>query len=137
MSENLRKTLLRCVIAAALGLLFAVTFLWNTGLFDLPASDRYRLLSDAFLIPGFFMVGTGLLIWMSNDGMFLGVSFVLSRAVSFLLPFARLGTNENYRDYTERKSGKKVKGYSFLFFTGVLFLAISAVFVLLFQKQQV
>ena len=47
-----------------------------------------------------------------------------------LKPFKK--TDESYYDYKTRKSGQRFTGYSFLFFTGLAFLAVALVFLALF-----
>ena len=120
--------------AVAFGLLVAGIYLFSNDFFGQDLRNMYRLLSDAFMLPGFLMVCAGLMIWLSNEGAWHGVAFVLSRAVKFLVPFGRGTKDENYGEYVARQSEKQINGYSFLLVTGVVFLACSALFLILFHR---
>ncbi len=133
MTERTKIQLLKYGGAVAVGLLMTVAYLASTQFLEQPLADMLRLLSDGFMLPGFLMVALGCMIWMSNDGMLDGVTFVLSRAVKFLLPFGRGEKDENYGDYVKRQREKNIHGYGFLFVTGGVFLAISLIFLWLFH----
>ena len=134
MSEQARNNLIKYGSCLATGLLVAYGYLSGCDFFKLEQVDQYRLLSDAFMIPGFFMVAIGLIIFLSNEGAFHGIGFVLGKTVSFLLPFLHKQRDEKYAEYVERKSSKPTVGYSFLFICGCLFLAVSIVFVMLYNQ---
>ena len=134
MSQRVRNNLIKYGSCLAAGLAYAVFHLSGRDFFNLPLVDQYRLLSDACMVPGFFMVAFGLLIFLGNKGSFRGVGYVLQRTVTFLLPFLYKQKGESYAEYVERKSGKPTQGYGFLFFCGVGFLAVSFVFVMLYNQ---
>ncbi len=118
--------------AVSLGLVMVVSFLSGQDLLNQAVKDVLRLLSDAFMLPGFLMVAAGLMVWIANEGTLDGVSFVLIRAVKFLLPFGRGEKDESYGEYVARQAEKRVKGYGFLFVTGGIFMGLSLVFLALF-----
>ena len=134
MSDRLRNNLIKYGSCAAVGLLAGYGYLSGHDLFNLPLVDQYRLLSDAFMIPGFLMVAFGLLIYLANEGAFLGIGFIGQKAVGFLIPFLYKQKGETYREYVERKTGKPTKGYGFLLICGCVFLAVSAVFLVLYSQ---
>ena len=134
MSDRLRNNLIKyssCVVAGLLGGYF---YLSDKNLFSQPLVEQYRLLSDAFMLPGFLMVAIGLLIFLGNEGTFRGVSFIMQKAVGLLLPFMYKQKGESYREYVERKTNNPTKGYSFMFVCGGVFLAVSAVFLVLYTQ---
>ena len=133
MSDKRVVTAIKYASAVAIGLVFGAVYLFNNDFFGQDLRNMYRLLSDAFMLPGFLMVAGGLMIWMSNEGAWHGVAFVVTRAVKFLLPFGRGTKDENYGEYVARQSKKRVDGYSFVIVTGVIFLAVAALFMYLFH----
>ena len=103
---------------------------WNISL-----QDRYRLLCDAFTIPGLLMILSGALLWVSNEGAFRGVSYCVRLAVFALIPGKRKDGYENYGDYVERKGQKKVHGYAFLFWNGLATMTVALIFFVLYSLQ--
>ena len=134
MSDRLRNNLIKYGSCVAVGLLAGYGYLSGHGFFDQPLVDKYRLLSDAFMLPGFLMVAFGLLIFLANEGSFHGIGFVMKRVGSFLLPFLLKEKSETYREYVERKTAKPTQGYGFLFICGCAFLAVAAVFLVLYSQ---
>ena len=133
MSKALKIRLLRYGISVVSGLAVGIAYLIGQDFLEQGLMDRYRLLSDAFFLPGILMVLFGCLLWMSNEGAFDGVGYVVSNAFYWLIPGGRLHHYERYGDYVERKRSKRVTGYSFLFWVGVVFVAVGFVFNLLFE----
>lgn len=134
MSQRLRNNLIKYSSCVAAGLLVGYFYLSGHGFFDQPLVDKYRLLSDAFMLPGFLMVAFGLLIFLANEGSFTGISFIAQKAVGLLIPFLYKQKGETYREYVERKTAKRTQGYGFLFVCGCVFLAVSVVFVVLYSQ---
>ena len=96
--------------------------------------EKYRILCDAFTIPGVVLVMLGALMAISNEGALYGISYVLGYAFRILIP-AKRHEHEKYYDYVERKKGEgQVKGYGFLFVVGGASLAIAIVFMILFYR---
>lgn len=134
MSDRVRKNLIKYSSCLAAGLAYAAIYLSGKDFLNLPLVDQYRMLSDAFMVPGFFMVAFGLLIFLGNEGSFNGVGFILQKTVTFLLPFLYKQKGESYAEYVQRKTGKPTQGYGFLFFCGVGMLVVSFVFALLYSQ---
>ena len=135
MMKRWQSNLLKYGIATAI----AAVFVWI--LLDLQGyasaatqADQYRILADAFTIPGMLLLMVGLLVVVSNEGMFEGLSYVVSYAVKTLVPGMNKG-HERYGDYVERKREKgPVKGFGFLFVVGAVFMAAAGVFIALFYS---
>lgn len=96
--------------------------------------ERYRILCDAFTIPGVILIMAGALVWISNLGGFDGLSYSLKIALKRLLPFGSVEKPEKYFDYVERRKGKRLKGYHFIFITGIGFLALALFFMFRFYQ---
>ena len=134
MSDRLRKNLIKYGSCVAAGLLTGYAYLAGHDFFNQALVDQYRLLSDAFMLPGFLMVAFGLLIFLANEGSFTGIGFIAQKAVGLLIPFLYKQKGETYREYVERKTAKRTQGYGFLFFCGCGFLIVSAVFLVLYSQ---
>ena len=93
--------------------------------------DQYRILCDAFTIPGILFLMIGCLVWASGQGALDGLGYVLSFATKSLIPGKRKEV-ERYYDYVQRKREKRTKGYGFLLITGLVTLAVAMVFFALF-----
>lgn len=134
MSEGLRSNLIK--YGAGFLVCGAMSWMYLSGydLDTLSAADKYRVLCDAFTTPGVMAVLVGLLLVVSNEGAFHGVGYAMSCAVKILTPGGR-SRMESYRDYRERQSDKKIVGFGFLFVIGAVFLAVAAVFMVLFYKH--
>ncbi len=95
---------------------------------------KYRVLCDAFTIPGILCLCVGALLWVSNDGFFYGLGYCLEIAWKALIPGLRRKA-ERYYDYVTRKREKKVTGYGFLFAWGGVCMALAIVFMILFYNR--
>ena len=106
--------------------------LWSHGFWESKELvDKYKILTDAFTIPGVVFILVGCLVALSNEGALSSLGWMLKRMFKFLNPFANKNI-EKYSDYVANK--KKVTGYSFLFYTGLLFTVVSIVFLILFYS---
>lgn len=100
--------------------------------------EKYRMLCDAFTIPGVLLILVGALVWASDLGGFYGIGFVFNYAKKSLTHFfvpGSLGNTESYYDYIERKKSEgHLTGYGFLFIVGGITMAIALVFLFLFYQ---
>ncbi len=105
--------------------------LWGNDFSAQTLVDKYRLLADAFTIPGVIFIMVGALVFVSTAGFFDMLSYALGRFAGAFIPFYRK-KDETFFDYKTRKSEERFRGYSFLFYVGILFLVIAGVFMILF-----
>lgn len=115
--------------------LLAWIYLSSRDLGNASLQDQYRLLCDAFTIPGLLMILSGALVWGSNEGAFHGISYCVRLAVFALIPDKRKDGYEKYGDYVERKTRNKIGGYAFLFWAGLVTLGVALVFFVLYSLQ--
>lgn len=95
--------------------------------------EQYRILCDAFTIPGLVAIMLGFLLAISNDGLFLGLTYSLNMAIRALIPGGRWRI-QKYADYVAERKGKKVTGFGFLFVLGGICMAAALVFMILFYR---
>lgn len=132
MSEGKKSRFTKYAACAGVCLLFAALYVGNADILNLESEDQLRILSDAFTLPGLLCIFSGLMIWMGNEGAFDGITYVLSYAFHALLP-GTLNKRESYKDYRERKRGKKPAGFAFLLITGVGFTLVGILFLAMFH----
>ncbi len=132
MSNKIKKALIKYAIALAIGAGLALLCLsLNDYGGAMEAVERYRLLADAFTVPGVVFVLVAGLVHVSTDGFFDMLSFGFKKAGEMLIPFMK-HSKESFYDYKTRKNGNRLSGYSFIFFTGLAFLAVAVVFLILY-----
>lgn len=93
--------------------------------------EQYRILCDAFTIPGVLLIMFGAMIWALNTGALDGITYAVTFAFRSLIPGGRY-RDEKFADYVERRREKRVKGYGFLLISGGAAMAIAMVFYALF-----
>ena len=131
MSERSKTNLLKYGISAAV----CAAMVWfYISVRDFSAQalvDKYRILCDAFTVPGLLAILAGVLLAVTNQGALDGIGYACSTAFKALIPGGRLKM-EKYYDYVQRKNEKRVKGYGFLFIVGGACMLIAVVFMILF-----
>ncbi len=95
--------------------------------------EQYRLLCDAFTIPGMLFILSGCLIALGNAGALDALGYMAHYLAVTFLP-GQKGKVESYYDYVQEKREKNTKGYAFLFAVGGIFMAIAVVFLALFYS---
>lgn len=131
--KNRRAILLKLGVSTLLSLLLTLAVLTTHGFWqtELPV-ERYRLLCDGFSVPGVLLVCAGALIFISNYGIFNGISYAARYVARMFVPWSGR-RDESYGDYVSRRAEKgNITGYGFLFLVGGVFLAVSLVFLALF-----
>ena len=135
MSSPLAKKLTKygVAIVLALGLAFLYVYL-RVDFADpdaTPLVDWYKILCDAFTIPGLLYLMFGCLMTLSNQGAMDGLGYVAANAVKMLVPGGALKM-ERFKEYLERRRANRVRGYGFLYLIGAGCMAVSLVFLVLF-----
>ena len=128
----MKKLLTKYLASITVSGLMACFVLWINQ-FDqvtVPA-ERIRLLADAFTVPGVLAIMLAALIWVASDGFFDGIGYAGRVTARMLLPFLKI-EEEKFYDYKMRKADHRIHGYSFIFYTGLVFLAIAVGFIIRF-----
>ena len=127
--------IIKYLVTTCVGGLMAVLVLWLRDFsLSLPLYDKYKIIADAFTVPGVCLIMLGLLVWASTEGAFDFLGYAASRIGDMLLPgHGAVSKHETYYQYVERKRGERAKGFWFITFVGFGFLAVAIVFVLLCQ----
>ncbi|MBQ8405149.1 MAG: DUF3899 domain-containing protein [Clostridia bacterium] len=91
-----------------------------------------HVLHNSFFSSGALMMLFSGMLFVADEGVFLGIGYALGRAAKALLPF--LGKDhETYAEYRERKTGKKKKstGKLTLLLTGAVLVIVSVIFLII------
>ncbi len=134
MSKKLKTNLIKYGLTSIISLLVTYYYVSNKGFHMGTLADKYKYLSDGFAIPGLLLTCSGLLLIISNEGAFDGISWGLRFAIKTLIPFGRHKKQESYGDFVEKRRGQKVKGFGFVFVVGVINLVICILFMILFNQ---
>lgn len=134
MNKTVKSLLRKYLIAFFFGGLLAYFYVSQRDFAAAELMEKYRILCDAFTIPGMMMILIGLLIAVSNEGAFDGLLYAVTYAAKALIPFGRQNGHEKYADYVERKREKRVSGYGFMFISGAVFMVVAMVFLILFYR---
>lgn len=87
-----------------------------------------HLLSDAFAIPGILCVCIGLMVVVSNGGVFDMVRYAFSKVSNtFRREENKKDMHETYYDYVCARHGGKSASFAFLLLSGAFFLIISII----------
>ena len=132
--SNLMKHIMKYLCCAAFVAVLVTAYLSPRGYDEAAQVDKYLMLCDAFTIPGIVLIMVGALVWVSTTGFLDGLAYCIRFAIFSLIPGKRLERDEKYADYVERKSEKRMKGYGFLFWSGIATLIVSFVFMALFYS---
>ncbi len=134
MKEDSKNPLIKYAIAilAASSMSGVVLWLRDIGMAETLA-DRYKILADAFTVPGVILMLFSGLIWVANDGFFDGLSYTFTRIGHMFLPFVK-GKHQTYYDYKESKKDRPKHPFFFLFAVGAVFTVVAIVFNLLYNS---
>ena len=123
--EETKATLKKYGICVGIELLIAFLVIWSKGFFAHSAAVNLQILADAFFVSGLLMTLFACLMYVSDEGIFIALGYVMKDALSFIFP---RGKHERYYDYRERKMSKAKKyEKKHIFVTGLTFLIIGIV----------
>ena len=133
MRKSRKVMILRCLSAAAVG--GAVAWFYGTSRWqeEMELVEQYRVLCDAFSIPGILMVLFALLFSLNNLGALDTIAYLMSFLPRMIAPGA-FGEPQKLIDFVENRRQKRSKGYGFLYIVGFIFLGIAIVYLVLFYK---
>ncbi len=134
-----KKIILQYSITAVCASIFTLSILWLRNFWtETDLAQKYRILSDAFTVPGVILIMVSLLIWVSSEGFFDGITYALKQVSGMFIPsVGRKYKHVKYHEYKAEKKEKRLHGYWFLLFVGLVFVAIAVVFLILFNSVYV
>ena len=134
MKKAAKGTILKYGISTFIAVFLIWLYLSERDLAGATVLEKYRMLCDAFFIPGILFLMVGGLVWASTKGAMDGISFLVQNLFRSLIPGARAHTTQKYYDYLQerKEKRKKASSYRFLFVVGGICMALSLVFLFLF-----
>lgn len=134
MKEQTKATLRNYGICALIEVLIAFLVICSKGFFAHSLAVNIQILSDAFFVSGILMTLFAGLMFVSQEGAFIGVGFVLRNVVLAFIPMGR-ARHELYADYRARKlKNAKKSSNRYPLVTGLVFLFIGIVFTVIWYK---
>lgn len=131
--EN-KAVLIRYLVSLAIGLGIVLLVFALKGFVMDTAKANIQLCHDAFFSAGALMMLFSGLLYVSGEGVFLGIGYALGRAVRALIPFSHK-PHETYAQYRERKTGEpKKKGDHCVLLTGLFLFLISMIFLIIWYQ---
>ena len=128
---NKRVSLIVCLV---IGGFLAYLYVGLRDFAGVSLMEKYRMLCDAFTVPGLLFLMLGLLMSISKQGALDGVTYVVSHGLKMLIP-GHHDKQEKFIDYVQRKREKnKGKSFGFLYLTGAIYMGIAIVFLILFYN---
>lgn len=136
--RSVLKTVLKYGIAFICGAAVTVVMIISGKPFSAETTaEKYKILCDAFSIPGLLILLLAMLVWASGQGAFTGLGYLGRYLRRALIPGGRTKyPHETFYDYLQEKKEKKGKtSVAFLFIVGAVFLAVGIVFLILYNKS--
>lgn len=121
------KTYKRYFITIAVGLVMAAIMCFSRGILSAEGTMVYHLLSDAFAVPGMFILAAGILVMVSNEGLFNGISYSTQAIKKALTNRREPKMEESFYEYNLRKSGMEKVRFGHLLIVGAVFIVISVI----------
>lgn len=127
---------LKYYVQIAVGLLLAFFVMVTRGLFTAEkVSDVIMYIGDGFTVAGVLYLGVGALIWISSTGFFDIFGFAVKKAAHAIVPGMIDNIDGNYYEYKVQMTEKrKAFFHYFTLILGLVFLAISAIFLFIWYQ---
>ena len=133
MTRQQRDRLLKYGLTSVLTAAVVIYYAASRNLFQLEKLEMYRVLCDAFTLPGIFLMLFGLMMLMNDLGALDTIAYFGHYLLHTFMPVA-FGKGQSYLDFIEERRAKQKKGYGFLFIVGGAFTLVGVVFLLIFLK---
>lgn len=95
----------------------------------------YRILSDAFALPGIVIGGFGLLVVLSNEGAFDIISYGFTLFIGKFKKDVSARKYKTYYDYKIAKRGNK-KSFANILIVGIFYFLLSILFTILYLNLE-
>ena len=125
-----KANLIKSGIVSAVGILLVILFVSSSDFGAQTTVDKYKILCDAFTIPGLLMLMFAAMLSISNEGGLDGVSYLVKQGFR-MLTFRGI-SQEKYLDYVQHRRENRLTGYGFLYIVGAAFMVIALIFMALF-----
>lgn len=127
----MKRKNLNYIIVSIIGILIAVSIFTSRNLLDASnIKDITYILSDGFLLPGVLIIGVGILIIVSNGGIFDIFTYSLKKMrATKMFGEKRSQAFNSFYDY---RVSKEKAPFGFLIIVGGVFFGLSVIFNIMF-----
>ena len=133
--QEKKKRLIKYLVCFCVASLITVAVFWIKGFFTDSISVNVQILSDGFFVSGFLLTMFAGMLYLSGEGAFLGIGFILQNVVQAFVPMGRRN-HQSYAQYRENKIGKlKKQGDHCVLLTGLLFLAVGIILTVIWYEK--
>lgn len=127
--------LTKYAVCIGVALLIMLAVFAIKGFFTDRIETNIGILADGFTVPGILLTLFAGLLFVSGEGAFIGIGFVLRNIVQAFIPMGRRN-HEFYGQYRERKMSKlKKQGDHCVLVVGLVFLAIGIVLTAIYYTK--
>ena len=133
MTRQQRTRLLKYGLTTVLTAAVVIYYAASRNALQLEKIEMYRVLCDAFTLPGIFLMLFGVMMFMNELGALDTLAYFGHYLLHTFLPVA-FGEGKSYLDFIEERRSKRNKGYGFLFIVGGAFTLVGVVFLILFLR---
>lgn len=135
MTQEKKKLLIKYLVCFGVAIAITLAVFWSKGFFTDSTAVNIQILSDGFTVSGLMLTMFAGLLYISGEGGFLGIGYVLRNVVLWFIPMGRT-KQETYAKYRERKTGEmKKQGDHCILLTGLLFLITGIVFTVIWYTK--
>ena len=127
------KTINKYLIALGIGFALTAWVVLGNDIFNqTDMADILQILADGFTLPAVLLLGSGGLVFASNEGTFDSLVYGVR---SFMDMFRKERKNEfkSFYDYKESKAEKRMS-FGFLLISGLIFAVLTAITLVLYTK---
>lgn len=128
------KSWVKYLTGAVTGLVIALVVCLTKDLFKQTDTGMiFRILCDAFFIPGIILAGIGVMTYLSSQGLYDGLTYSFASMARYRKSHSE--SDKTPKSYFDYKNNKKRRGASWhLVFVGVGFVVIGLVFYLIYNN---
>lgn len=133
MKKETKSVLIKYLICFGVASLITVVIFAIQGFFTDNVAVNMQILADGFSISGALMLAYAGVMFISGEGAFIGIGFVMKTVAQMFIPMGRKN-HEFYADYREKQLAKLKKAEDHcVLITGLAFLAVGIVFMIIWH----
>ena len=135
MTNEKKNLIIKYAVCFGIGSLITFAVFAIKGFFTDSASVNIQILADGFSVSGILVTLFAGLLFVSGEGAFIGIGFVLRNVVQAFVPMGRKN-HEFYAKYRERKLAEiKKQSDSCVLVVGLIFLFLGILFTVIWDLK--
>lgn len=123
------------LISALVGAAIVVTVVCTGRVWELSSINSVMgMISDGFFVAGVVLAGIGLIVVFSHGGVFDMLGYAVLLLFSLFQRDVSKRKYRDYKEYREVKAAKEHRSVAFMLIVGIVYIAIAAVFLILYYQ---